>query len=54
VTYQFLICRNAVIPVESHQEKNRTFGAVAYTILSDGKEASSSVKLTFDKPDDSK
>jgi hypothetical protein len=54
VTYQFLICRNAVIPVESRQEKSKTFGAVAYTILSDGKEASSSVKLTFDKPDDSK
>jgi hypothetical protein len=47
VTYQFLICRNEVVPVESRQEKNRTFGAVGYTILSDGKEASSTVRLTF-------
>jgi hypothetical protein len=56
VTYQFLICRNAVISVEAagnRQEKNRPFGAVGYSILSDGKEASSTVKLTFDTPDDS-
>jgi hypothetical protein len=55
VTYQFLICRNAVIPVETaggRQEKNRPFGALGYTVLSDGKEASSTVKLTFGASDD--
>jgi hypothetical protein len=55
VTYQFLICRNAVISVEAagnRQEKNRPFGALGYTILSDGKEASSTVKLTFGTSND--
>jgi hypothetical protein len=55
VTYQFLICRNAVIPVEAagnRQEKDRPFGALGYSILSDGKEASSTVKLTFGTSDD--
>jgi hypothetical protein len=55
VTYQFLICRNAVIPVEpprNRREENRPFGALGYSILSDGKEASSTVKLTFGTSDD--
>src|SRR5262249_10982656 len=41
VTYQFLICRNALLSVGNRQEKTRPFGAVGYSILSDGKEASS-------------
>jgi hypothetical protein len=55
VTYQFLICRTTTLP-RNRQERNSSraaFGASAYFILSDGKEASSSVKLSFDS-DDSK
>jgi len=49
VTYQFLICRTLTLP-RSAAERNASrpaFGAAAYFILSDGKEASSSVKLSF-------
>jgi hypothetical protein len=55
VTYQFLICRTTTLP-RNTLERNATraaFGASAYFILSDGKEASSSVKLSYDS-DDSK
>ena len=54
VTYQFLICRTTTLP-RNLAERNygRAFGASAYFILSDGKEASSSVKLSYDS-DDSK
>jgi hypothetical protein len=41
-----------VSPIENRQEKNIPFGAVGYTILSDGKEASSTVNLTFGTSDD--
>ena len=54
VTYQFLICRTTTLP-RNLAERNygRAFGASAYFVLSDGKEASSSVKLSYDS-DDSK
>jgi hypothetical protein len=56
VTYQFLICRTTLIPLgtdDNSHDRNRPFGASAYSILSDGKEASSTVKLTIGVPADS-
>jgi hypothetical protein len=56
VTYQFLLCRTTTLP-RNPIERNRgraAFGASAYFILSDGKEASSSVRLTFDDSDNTK
>lgn len=53
VTYQFLICRTTTLP-RNTSERNAgraAFGASAYFILSDGKEASSSVKLSYDSAD---
>jgi hypothetical protein len=53
VTYQFLICRTTTLP-RFRADRNQTrpaFGASAYFILSDGREASSSVKLTFNEGD---
>ena len=47
VTYRFLICRTRTISLESGARSRLPFGASAYIILSDGKEASSSVKLVF-------
>jgi hypothetical protein len=50
VTYQFLICRTNLVPRSGRGRSNQgspTFGSLAYSILSDGKEASSSVKLSF-------
>jgi hypothetical protein len=55
VTYQFLICRTSTLPrnpAERNQNRAATFGASAYFILSDGKEASSSVKLSFNDAND--
>ena len=56
VTYQFLICRTTTLPrIPAQRTQSRiAFGASAYFILSDGKEASSSVKLTFDDADNAK
>ena len=54
VTYQFLICRTTTLPrnpVERSQAR-MAFGASAYFILSDGKEAASDVKLSFSDADD--
>jgi hypothetical protein len=51
VTYQFLICHTTLLPrnaARARSDSTLSFGASAYTILSDGKEASSSVKLMFD------
>jgi len=45
VTYQFLICRTTTENVAERGRGTLPFGASAYFILSDGKEASSSVKL---------
>jgi len=50
VTYQFLICRTTTLdrdPAARNQNRNLAFGAAAYSILSDGKEAFSTVKLSF-------
>jgi hypothetical protein len=50
VTYQFLICRTNLVPRSGRGrsiQATQTFGSLAYSILSDGKEASSSVKLSF-------
>jgi hypothetical protein len=50
VTYQFLICRANLLPRNAAggiRSQNPSFGSSAYSILSDGKEASSSVKLSF-------
>src|SRR5215475_14464629 len=56
VTYQFLICRTTTLPriLAQRRQSQTVFGASAYFILSDGKEASSSVKLTFDDADNAK
>src|SRR5207247_4449256 len=56
LTYQFLICRTTTLP-RNPAERNQSrpaFGASAYFILSDGKEASSSVKLMFSDSDGGK
>jgi hypothetical protein len=57
VTYQFLICRTTTLPrsmTGRNQNVAPAFGASAYFILSDGKEASSSVKLSFDDSSNTK
>jgi len=56
VTYQFLICRTNLISVDSAGstgDADSAFGAAAYSILSDGREASATVKLTFEASPDS-
>ena len=55
VTYQFLICRTTTRPrirYPGRENFSAPFGASAYFILSDGKEAASSVKLSFSDADD--
>ncbi len=50
VTYRFLICRTATVSRKAPSRNQRyepTFGASAYFILSDGKEASTSVSISF-------
>jgi hypothetical protein len=49
LTFQFLICQTWVLPRDPNlRRQNRpSFGSSAYYILSDGKEASTSVKLSF-------
>src|SRR5438093_3141634 len=56
VTYKFLICRTTTLPRNPNQrsQSRPAFGASAYFILSDGKEASSSVKLMFGDSDGSR
>jgi hypothetical protein len=56
VTYQFLICRADLIPrgPASRGGRDDSFGSSAFSILSDGKEASSSVKLSFGDSADSR
>src|SRR5262249_16978884 len=51
VTYQFLICRTRTESVGRARASRLPFGASAYFILSDGKEASSSVRLVFGDDD---
>src|SRR6266850_1644440 len=52
VTYQFLICRTTLSGRDAAASRNRNaaFGSSAYFILSDGKEAFSTVKLAFGDP----
>jgi hypothetical protein len=54
VTYQFLICHTMTLARDPRMrsQQRAAFGASAYFILSDGKEASSSVKLTFNDAND--
>ncbi len=55
VTYQFLICRTSTVPRNRpgrSQPYTQAFGSSAYFILSDGKEAASSVKLSFGDSND--
>lgn len=49
VTFQFLICQTWTLPSDPAVRKNSrpSFGSSAYFILSDGKEATTSVKLSF-------
>jgi hypothetical protein len=49
VTYQFLICRTVTAARDPRVRSNEraAFGATAYFILSDGKEAASTVRFTF-------
>lgn len=56
VTYQFLICRTMTLARDPRvrSQQRAAFGATAYFILSDGKEASSSVKFTFNDDNDNK
>jgi hypothetical protein len=52
VTYQFLICRSSTIGRDQRSYGQApAFGASAYFILSDGREATSSVKLSFGNDD---
>jgi hypothetical protein len=56
VTYQFLICKTMTLPripsLRNQGQVRPTFGGSAYFILSDGEEASSNVRLTFDDTND--
>jgi len=49
VTFQFLICQTWTLPSDASVRKQSrpSFGSSAYFILSDGREASTSVKLSF-------
>ena len=50
LTYRFLICKLQLLPRDpvARKRDTRPFGSAAYYILSDGKEAASSVKLRLD------
>jgi hypothetical protein len=55
VTYHFLICRTSTVPRNRYgrsQPYAQAFGSSAYFILSDGKEAASSVRLSFSDAND--
>src|SRR5262249_12524369 len=61
VSYRFLICHVTVLSQDANRRNNgkpRHFGMSAYSILSDGKEGSSSVRLTLipsaETPDEAK
>lgn len=54
LTYRFLLCRTRVVasdPRIQRQNERQVLGNAAYYIFSDGKEASSSVKLRFGETD---
>jgi hypothetical protein len=52
VTFQFLICETATLPrnLTLGNEGEQSFGTYAYFILSDGKEAKTSFKISFGAP----
>jgi hypothetical protein len=50
VTYRFLICRTTLLSRSISNTKS--FGTSAFSILTDGQEASASVRLTFDEVSD--
>jgi hypothetical protein len=54
VTFQFLICETATLPRAQRREsvREQAFGAYAYFILSDGKEATTTTRLSFGVPGD--
>src|SRR5262249_14477914 len=55
VTYRFLICRTTTESrTPAYRSQGHAFGATAYFILSDGKEALSSVRLSFGDADSEK
>jgi hypothetical protein len=49
VTFQFIICQTWTLPRdrEERRQSRASFGSSAYFILSDGREATTSVKLSF-------
>jgi len=53
VTYRFLICRTTLLPRGSslNSRMKNAYGTSAFSILTDGQEASASVKLTFGEDD---
>jgi hypothetical protein len=56
LTYRFLLCRSRVVDRDTRnpgQTVKQSLGSAAYYILSDGKEASSSVKLNYGGDSDS-
>jgi hypothetical protein len=55
VTFQFMICRTGMLPKSrALQDRFRpSYGSSAFFILSDGREASTTVKLSFGNGDDS-
>jgi hypothetical protein len=54
VTFQFLICQTWTLPSDTgaRRQTRPSFGSSAYFILSDGREASTSVKLSFGNGED--
>jgi hypothetical protein len=54
VTFQFLICQTWTLPSDPavRKQSRPSFGSSAYFILSDGKEASTSFKLSFGSGDE--
>jgi len=52
VTFSFLICETATLPrnLVPGKEGEQSFGTYAYFILSDGKEAQTSIQLSFGAP----
>ena len=57
LTYRFLICRTSLFPRNTPRSGGNVrtaYGLSAFSILSDGQEASSSVTLTFGNAPDLK
>jgi hypothetical protein len=57
VAYQFLICHSSLlfrVPLAGNHANGGSYGTSAFSILSDGKESTSSVKLTFEESPEQK